>query len=72
MNGYQCWFCGLGVEQDDAHAVMITVENLWRWEADSPSEDDPMQSVYAHSSCASDRLKGATMDLDPSLFGEED
>jgi hypothetical protein len=72
MNGYQCWFCGPGIERDDAHAVMITVENVWRWEAGSMSEDDPLQSVYAHSTCARDRLNGATMSLDPSLFGEDD
>ncbi len=72
MNGYQCWFCGQGIELDDTHAVMITVENLWRWEAGSTSEDDPLQSVYAHSTCARDRMDGANMALDSSLFGEDD
>ena len=72
MNEYQCWFCAQGIERDDAHAVMITVENLWRWESASRREDDPIQSVYAHSACVRDQLKGATMELDPSLFGEDD
>lgn len=72
MNGYQCWFCGQGIDRADASAVVMTVESLWRWDAGSPREDDPVQSVYAHSSCAKDRLKGATMDLEPSIFGEDD
>lgn len=72
MNGFQCWFCGQDIERDDAHAVVITVENLWRWESGSATDDDPLQSVYGHSVCVRDRLTGATMDLDPSLFGEDD
>lgn len=28
MNGYQCWFCERGIEVEDAHAVMISVENM--------------------------------------------
>ena len=72
MTEYQCWFCGQGIERKDAGAVMITLEGLWRWEASSPSEDDPLQSIYSHSLCAKDRLKGATMDIEPSIFGEGD
>ena len=51
---------------------MITIENLWRWRSGVAKEDDPMQSVYAHSTCAKERLEGASMDLDPHLFDEDD
>ncbi len=69
---FQCWFCGQGIERTDVGAVIITIENLWRWEAESQSDDDPVQSVYAHSKCAKTKLEGATMDFEPSIFGEED
>jgi hypothetical protein len=72
MNEYQCWFCGEGIERADTGALMISVEGLWRWDAGSRSEDDPWQSIYVHSKCAKERLNGATMSLEPSVFGEED
>jgi hypothetical protein len=70
MNGYQCWFCGLGIENADAGAVVIDIGSLWRWDAGSKSGDDPWQQIYAHSGCAKDRLQGATMNLEPEIFGE--
>ena len=71
MNEYQCWFCGESIGREaDAHAVMIVVKSLWRWDARSKSDDDPWQSIYAHSGCAKDRLKGATMEIEPHDFGE--
>jgi len=69
---FQCWFCGQGIERSDVGAVIITIESLWRWESESQSDDDPVQSVYAHSHCAKAKLEGATMDIEPSIFGEED
>lgn len=72
MNEYQCWFCGQGIERNDTGAVMIALEGLWRWEAGLRSGDDPLQSVYGHSVCVKSRLKGATMDIEPSIFGEGD
>jgi hypothetical protein len=72
MNGYQCWFCGEGIENSDAGAVVITVEGLRRRHAGSRGDDAPCQSVYAHSECAKVRLKGATMDIEPIDFVEED
>ena len=51
---------------------MITVENLWRWAEESQSADDPVQSEYAHSHCAKRSLKGATRDIEPSIFDEDD
>jgi hypothetical protein len=72
MTEYQCWFCGEGIERSDTGAILVTVENLWRNDAGSVSEDDPLQNVYAHSSCAKVRMQGYTMTLEPSIFGEDE
>lgn len=72
MAEYQCWFCGQGIDRSDTGAILITVENLWRYDVGSTSKDDPLQSVYAHSACAKDRLRGATMTFEPAIFDEED
>ncbi len=72
MKGYQCWFCGEGIERADANAVMVAVENLWRWDAQSKSDDDPWQAIYAHSTCARAHLKGATMEIEPYDFEDHD
>lgn len=71
MNVYGCWFCDEAIERSDAGAVMVSVASLWRWDAGSRDEDDPFQSFYAHSTCAKTHLKGATMSLEPEIFGEE-
>jgi hypothetical protein len=71
MLKYQCWFCGQGIERADGGAVLIVVQSLWRWDAGSTSQDDPLQQVHAHSECAKVRLQGATMALDPRIFGED-
>ena len=70
MNKYQCWFCGDGLERTDLSAVMITVENLWNWDAGLKAKNRPCESVYAHSECAKDKIKGATMNLEPEAFDE--
>lgn len=70
MAEYSCWFCDQKIDRSDEGAVLITFESLWRWH-DGPRTDDPAQQVYAHSSCAKQRLKGATMDIEPSMFGED-
>jgi hypothetical protein len=70
MTEYQCWFCGEGIARSDLSAVMIGVQNIWRWESGVVSDDDPYQAVYAHSHCTKDRMRGATMSLDPSTFLE--
>lgn len=73
MLGFSCWFCGQSIDREDASAVVLTVENLWKWDTGEPlEEEDPQQSVYSHTACAKDRLKGATMGLDPSTFLEDD
>jgi hypothetical protein len=71
MNGYQCWFCGKVIEPTDTAAVMIGVQSLWRWDSGVRRNDDPWQDIYAHSTCAKERMRGATMDLEPSVFGED-
>ncbi|WP_395445745.1 hypothetical protein [Caulobacter sp. UC70_42] len=72
MNEYTCWFCGKGIERTDHGAVAIGVESLWRWDADQRGDDDPWQQIYAHAECAKIRMVGATMTLEPSIFGEDD
>jgi hypothetical protein len=52
--------------------VMFGVQNIWRWESGVLKDDDPYQAVYAHSQCTKDRMRGATMSLDPSTFLEAD
>ncbi len=71
MTDFQCWFCGHQIARSDAGAVMLQVESLWRWAENTRAADDPCQSIYAHSECAKDRLAGATMKLEPSMFGED-
>lgn len=72
MRTFQCWFCDQGIERTDIGAAMVTVESLWRWDAGSRNDYDPSQSIYLHSQCAKDRMKGATMEIDPSVFADED
>ncbi len=50
---------------------MISVESFWRWSDHERTADDPFQVIYAHSKCAKDRMAGATMALEPDIFGEE-
>lgn len=72
MTEYECWFCGKGIERLDARAVMIQVESFWRWNDGQRGEDGPWQTIFAHSACAKDKMRGATMNLEPSVFGEDD
>ena len=72
MTKYACWFCGQSIDRSDIGAVVIHLEGLWRWDSGVTEEDDPYQAVYAHSACAKERLRGATMRLEPSIFAEED
>jgi hypothetical protein len=72
MLDFQCWFCGAGIDRDDQGALLISVEGLWRWAEGRRGGDDPFQNIYVHSICAKDRLSGATMNWEPSVFGEED
>jgi len=71
MAEYSCWFCDRGIERSDDGAILVTLEGLWRWHDGPRSNDDPIQQVYSHSSCAKQRLNGATMDIEPSVFGED-
>ncbi len=68
MNEYSCWFCAGNIDRVDTGAVMIVVESLWDW--DDGNRSDAWQSVYAHSHCAKARLTGATMSIEPHIFGE--
>jgi hypothetical protein len=72
MIGFQCWFCGEGIDRDDDGALLVSVEGLWRWAEGGRRDDGPFQNLYVHSHCAKERMAGATMNLEPSVFGEED
>ena len=72
MLDFQCWFCGDGIDRNDDSALMVSVESLWRWLEGAREKDAPFQTIYAHSRCAKDRMAGATMQLEPSVFGKED
>ncbi|OYY72336.1 MAG: hypothetical protein B7Y47_04770 [Sphingomonas sp. 28-63-12] len=72
MMEFQCWFCGVGIDRDDKSAVLVSVESLWRWADGERGKEDPFQNIYIHSTCAKDRMTGATMELDPSVFDEDD
>ena len=72
MTDYACWFCGEGIEETDAGAVLITVRNFWLWHSGAEGKGDPLQAVYAHSVCAKELMPGATIELDPSTFLEAD
>lgn len=71
MSEYQCWFCGNGIDRTDTGAVMISIGNLWRWDSGAQRDDDPWQSIYVHSECAKDRMRGPTMTIEPSVFDED-
>jgi hypothetical protein len=51
---------------------MICVQNLWRWQSGLQSDGSPLQTIYAHSTCTKKRMGGATTNLDPSTFSEDD
>lgn len=72
MLTFQCWFCEREIERSDSSAVMITVENMWRWEADAVTADDPTQQIYAHTDCAKEKLAGPSMTIEPSVFLEDE
>ncbi|MXO90440.1 hypothetical protein [Pontixanthobacter aquaemixtae] len=72
MTDYQCWFCGEGINQSDCGAVIITIENLWRWNKASSETDAPAQAVFAHRECAKRKLRGQGMEFDPGVFNEDD
>lgn len=72
MLDFQCWFCGSAIDRSDAGATKITVENLWRWATGNAGRDAPRQSLYAHTECAREKLRGATMDIEPELLSDGD
>jgi len=72
MDEFSCWFCDRVIDRSDPGAVLIHLRSFWCWFDGSSTEDRPTQDVYAHSGCAKDRLVGARMTLDPSIFEEGD
>lgn len=62
--GYQCWFCGDGVEQDGRSALAIGLSDLWTEDYSAP----PAQVIYAHFDCAQKRLQGSSMALEHDVL----
>jgi hypothetical protein len=67
--GYQCWFCGDGIDPSDRSAILISVTGLQDWRAGRT--DGPSQALFSHSHCAENALAGATMEFDPEMFAED-
>jgi hypothetical protein len=51
----ECWFCGEVIDRLDTAAILITASGLW-----VDGEDAAIQELYSHSTCAVNRLKGAS------------
>jgi hypothetical protein len=63
-DGYECWFCGQGIDRADRPALSIGLRELWN----DGAEAEPAQTIYAHFLCAETRMKGASMDLERDVF----
>lgn len=59
--GFVCCFCGRPIEQSDAAALRFAVTNLWS------THEAPVQALFAHSTCASDRMH-ADVIFDPDVL----
>ena len=55
--GWTCCFCAEGIEPNDSLAVRALLTNLRH----GASSNWPMQEVYAHAACMSERLVPAVM-----------
>lgn len=62
--GYQCWFCGDGIEADSREALAIGLSDLWTDQSDEP----PTQMIYAHFDCAEARMRGSSMALERDVL----
>ncbi|WP_300114560.1 hypothetical protein [Sphingobium sp.] len=62
--GYQCWFCGGGIEPDGREALAICLSDLWAEQSDEP----PTQMIYAHFDCAEMRMRGSSMALERDML----
>ena len=51
--GWQCCFCGHGIAADDDLAVKGTLTNLLK----GTDPEWPLQEVYSHAQCLTDRLR---------------
>ncbi|MDG5748811.1 hypothetical protein P8Q88_11560 [Qipengyuania sp. XHP0207] len=37
--GYDCWFCGKGLDRESNDALRIVIGNLWEIDTDSPAQE---------------------------------
>lgn len=61
--GYECWFCGNGLDRKSNDALRIVIGNLWESDTDSPA-----QEIYSHFACAAEHMAGAKMALEREIF----
>ena len=61
--GYQCWFCGKGLDRDNSDALRIVIGNLWAKNTDSSA-----QEIYSHFICAEKHMAGTKMTLERDIF----
>ena len=62
--GYECWFCGEGIERNGRQALAIGLSDLWSDQFDEP----PTQIIYAHFDCAQKRMEGSSMPLEQDVL----
>lgn len=62
--GYECWFCGEGIEKNGRQALTIGLSDLWSNQCEAP----PTQIIYAHFYCAQKRMEGSSMALEPDVL----
>ncbi|MDV5823795.1 hypothetical protein [Sphingobium naphthae] len=62
--GYQCWFCGDGIEQHGRQALAIGLSDLWSGQYD----ETPTQIIYAHFDCAQEHMEGSSTALEQDVL----
>jgi len=60
MSGYQCSFCGLGIDVGDQSARAIEVRSLY-------ADDGSAQEVFAHGTCLTRALHSSVL-FDPDMY----
>lgn len=62
MSGYQCSFCGLGIDIGDQSARSIEVRSLY-------ADDGSAQKVFAHGTCLA-RALHSSVPFDPDMYAD--
>ena len=62
----QCCYCDQGIDPSDIAAIRITLSSLWR--------SEPVQDMYAHSTCAADKFArnlSSQLPFAVEIFGDD-